>query len=105
MSLPGSGKFYRGETVPITVNVLGAPDMTGWHMTFVVIDSTGAVVLTLTPVGNTPIVGSAFATLTHANTLSLAPGTYTYQWWRNDAGAEGMITDGILEAEDSKIAA
>ena len=44
---------------------------------------------------NTPSLGSLRTVLTRADTLTLTPGSYDFETWRLDSGAEALLTKGV----------
>lgn len=98
MSAPtGYGSFYQGEAFVARFAVLGAPSTSGWATKLILFASSGATLLAIAGVADTPIVGTISVTLTHAQTAALASGTYRFEFHRADLGSETMLATGTLE--------
>lgn len=102
-------QFYKGERVTWTATPASVQDVTGWSLqcnvkrqksdaaTLLVLDNGGHGGIALT----TPTAGVFTVTLTSAQCLTLGAGSFYYDVWRTDSGAETELANGILNIKST----
>jgi len=91
-------EIWRGETLSVTWTMAPVEDVTGWLflMTFSKQPDSSQKVLQVAPAVSDAPAGKFAVILSSAQTALLAPGRYSWDVWRNNAGQERLLAFGVV---------
>ena len=107
MAITTNVECYRGEAVTINWQLDPAGSISGWTMTFELLDVDGGTVILSRTVGSgitvtAPSTGAATITLTATHT-NRTPGAYFYSISRTNSGNETVLSRGAFIIRDTRV--
>lgn len=91
--------IYRGEDVDLDFTMSPVVNVSGWTIAFNV-KSASSILVTKAGSVTDGAAGEMQVSLSDAETDPLVPGTYLYDLWRTDAGAERALAVGNFVVKD-----